>query len=100
MSDEKSGVANGDEHRLHHHDDAPSSKPVMLPGTIATRNAPPFAGYSPMPSPHMTPTGDMNIDAHRFLDTMSAMRHLKQLIDESRGEDTQDGDEKGEKSDE
>ena len=48
-------------------------KSVLLPGTIATRNAPPFAGYSPTPSPYMTPTGDPNIDAHRFLDTMSAM---------------------------
>lgn len=72
------------------------TKPVMLPGTIATRNAPPFAGYSPTQSPYMTPTGDPNIDAHRFLDTMSAMRRFKRLIDESRDDDAQNGNKKGE----
>ena len=93
MSDEKTGIANGDERR---HDDIPSGKPVMLLGTIATRNAPPFAGYSPTPSPYMTPTGDPNIDAHRFLDTMSAMRRFKRLIDESCDNEAQDDDKKGE----
>ena len=97
MSDDKTNAANGDERR---HDDIPSGKPVMLPGTIATRNAPPFAGYSPTPSPYMTPTGDPNIDAHRFLDTMSAMRRFKRLIDEARGKNAQDDDKKGEESDE
>lgn len=72
------------------------TNPVLPPGTIATRNLPPFAGYSPTPNPYMMPTGDPNIDAHRFLDTMSAMRRLKRLIDESCGDETQDDDKKGE----
>lgn len=69
-------------------------------GTIATRNAPPFKGYTSKPNPSMTPTGDANIDMHRFVSTQEAADELARQIrseHEPRQDDTQgaDGDDSG-----
>lgn len=64
-------------------------------GTIATRNAPPFMGYTSKPTPSMTPTGDANIDMHRFVSTQEAADELARRIrseHEQRQNDVQDDD--------
>lgn len=79
------------------------TEPDNLPyGTIATRNAQPFMDYTSKPNPSMMPTGDANIDMHRFVSTQEAADELARRIrgeHEQRQNDAQDDDGDGSDSD-
>ena len=81
-------------------DDNTSHRNHLPYGTIATRNAQPFRGYTSKPNPSMMSTGDANIDMHRFVSTQEAADEFTRRIrneHESRQDDTQgaDGDDSG-----
>lgn len=73
------------------------TEPDNMPyGTIATRNAPPFKGYTSKPNPSMMPTGNANIGMHRFVSTQESADELVRMIrsaheqHEQRQDDAQD----------